>query len=93
MTENEIAKEAADAAYRVHTHFGPGLYEIVYEVSLVHELKKRGLACERQVPIAVEYDSIKFDEGFRADVIVEDKLILELKSVEAVTRVVNGLPE
>lgn len=63
MTENEIAKQVVDAAFRVHTHFGPGLYEIVYEVSLVHELKKRGLACERQVAIGVEYDSIRRVSG------------------------------
>jgi len=65
---------------------GPGLYEIVYEVTLAHELKKRGLAVERQVPVPIEYDSIKFDEGFKADVIVEDKVILELKSVEQLSK-------
>ena len=86
MTENEIAKLVVDAAYKVHTGLGPGLYEIVYEVTLAHELKKRGLAVERQVPIPIEYDSIKFDEGFKADVIVEDKVILELKSVEQLTK-------
>lgn len=86
MTENEIAKEVADAAYRVHTKLGPGLFESVYEVTLAHELRKRGLQVVRQQPIAVEYDSIRFDEGFRADVIVEDKVILELKSVENVSR-------
>ena len=78
MTENEIAKIVVDAAYCVHKHFGPGLFETVYEVSLVHELRKRGLAVERQKVIAITYDSITFDEGFRADVIVEDKVILEL---------------
>ena len=86
MTENEIAKEVVDAAYRVHTKLGPGLFESVYEVTLAHELRKRGLQVVRQEPIAVEYDSIRFDEGFRADVIVEDKVILELKSVENVSR-------
>ena len=86
VTENEIAKEVVDAAYRVHTKLGPGLFESVYEVTLAHELRKRGLQVVRQEPIAVEYDSIRFDEGFRADVIVEDKVILELKSVENVSR-------
>ena len=86
VTENEIAKEVVDAAYRVHTKLGPGLFESVYEVTLAHELRKRGLQVVRQQPIAVEYDSIRFDEGFRADVIVEDKVILELKSVENVSR-------
>ena len=86
VTENEIAKEVVDAAYRVHTKLGPGLFESVYEVTLAYELRKRGLQVVRQEPIAVEYDSIRFDEGFRADVIVEDEVILELKSVENVSR-------
>jgi GxxExxY protein len=84
MTENEIATQVVDAAYKVHTKFGPGLYEIVYEVTLAYELRKRGLQYVRQQPIPIEYDSIKFDEGFRADMIVEDKLLLELKSVEKI---------
>ena len=87
MTENEIARLVVDAAYQIHTRLGPGLLESVYEVVLAHELRKRGLHVVRQQPIAIEYDSIKFDEGFRADVIVEDKVILELKSVEAVAKV------
>ena len=87
MTENEIAKQVVDAAYRVHTRLGPGLLESVYEVVLVHELKKRGLNSVRQIAVPIQYDSIAFDEGFRADVIVEDKVILELKSVEAVAKV------
>jgi GxxExxY protein len=84
MTENEIATVVVDAAYCIHKHFGPGLNETVYEVCLVHELKKRGLQSERQKAISVKYDSITFDESFRADVIVEDKGVLELKSVEEV---------
>jgi len=86
-TENEIATQVVDAAYRVHTGLGPGLLETVYEVVLAHELKKRGLRLVRQQPIPIEYDGIKFDEGFRADIIVEDKVILELKSVEQLARV------
>jgi len=82
MTENEIAKIVVDAAFCIHTHFGPGLHEIVYEVCLAHELRKRGLQVERQKVIPVRYDSITFDEGFRADVVVEDKVVLELKAVE-----------
>lgn len=58
------------------------MYESVYEAVLSHELEKRGLQVQRQVPIAVVYDGIKFDEGFRADIIVDDKVVLELKSVE-----------
>jgi GxxExxY protein len=84
LSENEIAGRVVDGALRVHREFGPGVYEFVYEVSLAHELKKRGLAVERQVPVPIDYDGIRFDEGFRADVIVESKVILELKAVEAI---------
>ena len=87
MTENEIAKEVVDAAYRVHTTLGPGLLESVYEIVLAHELTRRGLAVTRQTPISIKYDSIVFDEGFRADIIVEGKVILEVKSVASVAPV------
>jgi GxxExxY protein len=87
MTENEIAKEVVDAAYRVHTTLGPGLLESVYEIVLEHELKRRRLATARQVPVPIKYDSIVFDEGFRADIIVDGRVILELKSVERVAPV------
>jgi len=87
VTENEIAREVVDAAYHVHTKLGPGLLETVYEVVLAHELRKRGLHVVRQEPIPVKYESVTFEEGFRADVIVEDKVILELKSVETISRV------
>jgi GxxExxY protein len=82
MTENEIGKVVVDAAVQVHRELGPGLLETVYEVILAHELRQRGLEVEPQVPVAIEYQGIKFDEGFRADLIAEDKVILELKSVE-----------
>ena len=82
MTENEIAKIVVDAVYCIHKHFGPGLHETVYEVCLLHELKKRGLHAERQVAVKIEYDSIVFEEAFRADLIVENKVVLELKGVE-----------
>ncbi len=82
-TENEIAKQIVDAAYQIHTRVGPGLLESVYEVVLAHELKKRRLRVARQVPIPIQYDGIKFEEGFRADLIVEDKVIVELKCVES----------
>ena len=84
MTENEIAKIIVDSAYHVHRKLGPGLLESVYEVILAHELKKRGLEVERQVPVAIVFEGIKFDEGFRADIIVEDKVFVELKSIEKV---------
>jgi len=87
MTENEIAKIIVDAAFHVHKRLGPGLLESVYEVVLAHELKKRGLKGKRQVPVAIVYDDINFDEGFRADLIIEDKVIVELKSIENVAPV------
>ena len=83
MTENEIAKETLDAAFAVHTKLGPGLLESVYEVVLAYELKKRGLTAERQKPMPIMYDNIRFDEAFRSDVVVNGKVIAELKSVEA----------
>ena len=87
MTENEIAKIIVDAAFQIHKRLGPGLLESVYEVVLAHELKKRGLRVKRQVPVAIVYDDIKFDEGFRADLIIEDKVIVELKSVKNIVPV------
>ncbi len=86
MNENEIGKIIVDRAIHVHKELGPGLLESVYEVVLAHELAKQGLKVERQVPIPIEYEGIKFKEGFRADIIVGDKVISEIKSVERATR-------
>jgi len=85
MTENEIGKIVVDAAVKVHMALGPGLLESVYEVVLAHKLGKSGLGVDRQVPIPIEFEGIRFDEGFRADLVVEKKVIVELKSVEKVT--------
>jgi len=82
MTENEIAKIIVDVAFQIHKRLGPGLLESVYEVVLAHALDKRELKVARQVPVPIIFDGIKFDEGFRADLVVEDKVIVELKSVE-----------
>lgn len=87
MNENEIGTSVVDAAIAVHRELGPGLLETVYEVSLEHELKKRGLVVKRQVSIPIRYQELSFDEGFRADLIVEDKVMLKLKSVEEVSGV------
>ena len=84
MTENEIAKIIVDSAFQIHKRLGPGLLESVYEIVLAHVLKKRGLKVERQVPVAIVFEGIRFDEGFRADLIIGDKVIVELKSVEKV---------
>jgi GxxExxY protein len=87
MTENEIAKQILDAAFVVHTKLGPGLLESVYEVILAYELQKRGLTAERQKPMPILYDNIRFDEAFRSDLVVNEKVIAELKSVEALAPV------
>ncbi len=87
LKENKIAKLIVDAAYSVHTKLGPGLLESVYEKALAYELEKRGLSIKRQCPIPIEYDGLVFDEGFKADIIVEDSVIIELKSVESIAPV------
>lgn len=87
MNENEISKILVDCCFKVHTELGPGLLESVYEEVLSYEILKRGLNIERQKGIPVIYDNIKMELGFRADIIVENKVIIELKSIEAVAPV------
>ena len=82
MTENEIAKHIMDAAFLIHRGLGPGLLETVYEVILAKKLTEMGLVVQRQVPVPIRFEGITFDEGFRADLIVEKRVIVELKSVE-----------
>ena len=77
-----VARQIVDAAYEVHSTLGPGLLETVYEVCLVHELAKRGLAVSRQVSLPVIYDGVLLDAGFRLDLLVSDCVIVELKAVE-----------
>jgi len=85
MKENEIGTIVVDAAIQVHRALGPGLLESVYEIVLAYELQQRGLQVERQVPVAIKYKDIVFNEAFRADIMVNNKIVLELKSVEHVT--------
>jgi len=85
--ENEIGSIVVDCAIALHRHLGPGLLESVYEVTLAKSLERQGLYIERQVVIPIEYEGEKFIEGFRADLIVEKKVLLELKSVEQVAPV------
>jgi GxxExxY protein len=87
LSENEISKEVVDAAFKIHTKLGPGLLESVYEVVLAHELKRRGLNIARQVPVPIVWDEIQFEEGYRLDLLVEDKVVVEVKSIEGVERV------
>jgi GxxExxY protein len=87
MGENEISKVALDAAFVVHTKLGPGLLESVYEVVVAHELRKSGVSVERQKAMPIVYDGIRFDEAFRSDLVVGEKVIVEIKSVAALTPV------
>ncbi len=87
MTENEAATHVLDAAFAIHNALGSGLLESVYEVVLAHELRKRGVHVERQKPIGIRYDGLLFDEGFRADLVIENVVIAELKSVDALAAV------
>ena len=82
MTEDEIGRLIVDVAVRIHRDMGPGLLETVYEVILAYELRRGGLRVERQVAIPVTYEGLRFDESFRADPIVENKVIVELKCAE-----------
>lgn len=81
MHENEIAGHIMRSAFKVHTALGPGLYESVYEAALAHELRKLGLLVETQVALPVVYDGIRLEVGFRLDMLVERKVVVELKSV------------
>lgn len=87
MTENEIGTKVIEAAIAVHRELGPGLLESVYESALAHELAERGVAVRRQVGIPVRYKGITLDEGFRADIVAGDKVVVELKAVEKVAEV------
>jgi GxxExxY protein len=82
MTENEISRIVVDACYRIHSKLGPGLFESVYERILVIELEKEGLQVERQKVIPVKWDDVVIEQGFKADIIVENKVIIELKSID-----------
>lgn len=85
MRENDIGTKVLEAAIHVHRELGPGLLETVYEVILARELSDLGLKVERQVSVPILYKGIRFEEGFRADIIVERKVLLELNSVERVS--------
>jgi GxxExxY protein len=87
LTENEISREVVDAAFKIHTELGPGLLESVYEVVLAYELKRRGLNVARQVPVPIVWGDVRFEEGYRLDLLVEDKVVVEVKSIEGVERV------
>jgi len=87
MTENELSKIIVDTAYQIHHKLGPGLLESVYEEIMYYELSKQGVNVEQQKGIPVIWDELRMEIGFRADLIVEKKVIIELKSVEAIAPV------
>ena len=87
MTENEISKILVDIFIKVHSKLGPGLLESVYEAAIRYELDKLSIKYQRQPVIQVRYEEVKMDLGFRADIIVEQKVIVEIKSVELITPV------
>ncbi|AFL86085.1 hypothetical protein Belba_3590 [Belliella baltica DSM 15883] len=87
IEEERIGKVIVNASFLIHKAIGPGLLEKIYEVCLAHEIRKAGLQVKRQVTIPIQYDGIQFDEGLRLDLLVEDKVIIEIKSVEQVNPV------
>ena len=84
MSENELAKLAVDVCFKIHTRLGPGLLESVYEEIVEYELRKLNLFIERQKDFPVVWDELKLEKGYRADLIIERKLLMELKSVEQI---------
>lgn len=86
MKENQIGDIIIDVAFDLHRQLGPGLLETVYEVILAQELQQRGLNVERQLRIPIRYKDYQFEEGFRADLVIEQRVLIELKSVEMLTK-------
>ncbi|WP_428230393.1 GxxExxY protein [Flavobacterium sp.] len=87
MSENELSRIVFNCALKVHQTLGPGLLESAYEECLFYELKKLGLEIEKQKPLPLIYEEVKLDIGYRLDIIVENKLILEIKSVDVLNEV------
>lgn len=85
--EEDIGRAIVNAAFKVHKELGPGLLERVYEVCITHELRKAGLLVARQVDIPIQYDGITFEEGLRLDLLVENRVVVEVKAVDTVNPV------
>ena len=86
-TENEITRLAVDLCFKIHVQYGPGLFESVYEEIFCYEWEKNGITFLRQYPIPLIHETIKMDAGFRADVLIDNKVIIEFKSIEALAPV------
>jgi GxxExxY protein len=84
MNENEVAKNFLDMAFKIHTKFGPGLFESVYEELLAYQLPKKGFQVEQQKILPLLYENLKIESGFRTDLLVDDAVIVEIKSIESV---------
>lgn len=82
MTENEISKEIVDVCFKIHSKYGPGLYESVYEELIDYELRKRSLECERQLEVKLIHENLVLNKAFRTDIVINRKVIIEIKSVE-----------
>jgi len=87
MTENQISKIVLDAAFKVHTKLGPGLLESAYRECLFYELKQVGLDVRKEVPLPLVYEKVKLDVGYRVDLLIDNKFIVELKSVDKLNEV------
>ncbi len=87
MTENEVSYKIRNAIFKVYNELGPGLFESVYERALLYQLKKDGLNSRTQIEVPVYYDQQKLEIGFRIDILVEDLVIIEIKSVEEISKV------
>ena len=83
MNEDEIGKLVIDASMRVHSALGAGLLETIYETCLAHELEKQGLTVKKQAALPIVYDDLRVDNAFRIDLLVDDKVVVELKAIEA----------
>ena len=86
-SENEISKLVVDLCYKIHTQYGPGLFESVYEEIFCYEWEKNGILFSRQQPVPLVHEAVKLDIGFRADIIIDNKVVVELKSIEALAPV------
>jgi GxxExxY protein len=87
ISENDISKLVVDLCFKIHTQYGPGLFESVYEEIFCYEWQKTGIPFLRQHPVPLIHEAVKMDIGFRADVIIDNKVVVELKSIEALAPV------
>ncbi|MDZ7758477.1 GxxExxY protein [Rhodohalobacter sp.] len=87
MTENEISKVVLDCAFKVHSQLGPGLLESAYQECLYYEINKSGLSVQKEVPLPLTYEEVQLEIGYRIDLLVENKFIVEIKSVDSISDV------